>query len=77
MSTGASTSRIRGSRPRNAYTDISYTLHDRRIVPLLKMFLLDPVVRERVLFGTDFYLLEKDASERELSMAWARTRSPV
>jgi predicted TIM-barrel fold metal-dependent hydrolase len=52
----------------NAWTDISYTLHDARITPLLSLFLLKPELRERVLYGTDFYMLEQDASEREVSM---------
>ena len=52
----------------NVYTDISYTLVDQRIIPLLKMFLHDPEIRARVLFGTDFYMLEREGSEREVSI---------
>jgi hypothetical protein len=49
----------------NVYTDISYTLNDQTLLPLLKMILQsDDKIRERVLFGTDFYLVSKDISER-------------
>lgn len=50
------------------YTDISYTLVEERIIPLLKVFLHDPLHRSRCLFGTDFYMLERDGSEREVAI---------
>ena len=52
----------------HVYTDVSYTLVDERIIPLLKMFLHEPRVRDRVLFGTDFYMMEKDGTEREVAI---------
>ncbi len=53
----------------NVYADISYTLNDKSLFPLLKMILeSDQKIRERVLFGTDFYLVSKDISERLYSI---------
>jgi len=53
----------------NVYTDISYTLNDKTLLPLLKMILeSDQKIKERVLFGTDFYLVSKDISEREFAI---------
>jgi predicted TIM-barrel fold metal-dependent hydrolase len=50
----------------NVYADISYTLQDASLLPLLKMILeADDKIRTRVLFGTDFYMVSKDISERE------------
>ena len=46
----------------NLYTDISYTIFrfDDHI-PLLRLFLNDPNIRERVLFGSDFYMTRQVA----------------
>ena len=53
----------------NVYADISYTLNDTTLLPLLKMILeADSKIRERVLFGTDFYVVSKSISEREYSI---------
>ena len=53
----------------NVYADISYTLNDAALLPLLKMILeADEKIRQRVLFGTDFYLVSKAISEREFSI---------
>jgi predicted TIM-barrel fold metal-dependent hydrolase len=52
------------------YTDISYTVFaDEEYVHLLKVLLSDPAVRRRVLFGSDFYVVE-DAKleERRISV---------
>ncbi len=54
----------------NLYTDISYTIfYFQEFVPALKVFLTDPVVRTRVLFGSDYYMadIEQD-NERILSI---------
>ncbi len=59
---------IRDPKYPNIYTDISYTLHDERIVPLLKMFLNDETLRNHILFGTDYYMLEQDIAEREIAI---------
>ena len=53
----------------NVYADISYTLQDASLLPLLKMILeADEKIRERVLFGTDFFLVSKVISEREFAI---------
>jgi len=53
----------------NIYTDISYTLYDATLLPLLKMMLeANTKVWEHVLFGTDFYMVSKAISEREYSI---------
>lgn len=50
----------------NVYADISYTLQDATLLPLLKMILQsDEKIRRRVLFGTDFFLVSREVSERE------------
>ncbi|MFN2457841.1 MAG: hypothetical protein ABR502_06560 [Chitinophagaceae bacterium] len=53
----------------NVYADISYTLNDTTLLPLLKMILEnDEKIRSRVLFGTDFYVVSKQLSERAYSI---------
>lgn len=52
----------------NVYADISYILHDQTIFPLLKETLKPRYMqlRERVLFGTDFYVVRNHNSEKDL-----------
>lgn len=50
----------------NTYADISYILHDPQILPLLKQTLRDPALRERVLYGTDFYVVRNHKSDKEM-----------
>ncbi|MCW3108247.1 MAG: hypothetical protein JWQ09_2753 [Segetibacter sp.] len=53
----------------NVYTDISFTLRDEKLFPLLKMILeADEKIKERVLFGTDFYLVSTAICEREFAV---------
>lgn len=53
----------------NVYADISYTLNDTSLLPLLKMILeADEKIRSRVIFGTDFYVVSKAMSERAYSI---------
>ena len=59
---------IRSGKYPNLYTDISSTLHEDRYLPLLKVLLQDPALRTKVLFGTDFYLVEREIPEREFSV---------
>jgi len=60
---------IRSGKYPNLYTDISYTLHDAALLALLKTRLeSDEKIRERVLFGTDFYMVSKTISERSYSI---------
>lgn len=48
----------------NFYTDISYTLNKRKFFPLLKEILEIKAVRNKVLFGSDYYMVEIEAEEK-------------
>ena len=53
------------------YADISYTLSDDRTFPLIKLLLTTEYykpIRDRILFGTDFFVVSKAGSEREMSI---------
>jgi predicted TIM-barrel fold metal-dependent hydrolase len=54
----------------NLYTDISYTaFHSDRYFPLLGVFLEDTEIKDRIMFGSDFYMVEREkVSEREVSL---------
>ncbi len=49
------------------YADISYILHgDQAILPLLKQTLLHPVLKEKVLYGTDFFVVRNHKSDKNM-----------
>jgi hypothetical protein len=50
----------------NVYADISYILYKPEILPLLKQTLDNPNLREKVLYGTDFYVVRNHKSDKEL-----------
>jgi predicted TIM-barrel fold metal-dependent hydrolase len=60
------------------YADVSYTVSDDRTFPLLKLLLTSdyyteareghPSISSRILFGTDFFVVSKAGSEREMSI---------
>lgn len=52
----------------NVYSDVSYTLFEKSLFPLLKIVLQDPALKNKVLFGSDFYMTEIEESEREFSI---------
>jgi len=53
----------------NLYADISYNLSDHRMMPLLKVRLeTDPVLRNKILFGTDFYMVSMKMTERRATI---------
>jgi predicted TIM-barrel fold metal-dependent hydrolase len=53
----------------NFWTDISYTMHDEKYWPMLKVLLLtNEKLRSRVLFGSDFYMNEVEGIEKEWSV---------
>lgn len=53
----------------NVYADISFTLYDEKIWPLLKMLLQTSTkLKTRILFGTDFYVVAQKGTERRLSI---------
>ena len=52
---------------KNVYADISYILHTEKIKPMLRHFLrTNEKLRERILFGTDFFVVRNHKSERQL-----------
>ncbi|HEV7779617.1 MAG TPA: hypothetical protein VGO58_00045 [Chitinophagaceae bacterium] len=52
---------------KNVYADISYILHDDRgILPLLKQTLQNPLLRSKVLYGTDFYVVRNHKSDKNM-----------
>jgi uncharacterized protein len=67
---------IASGRYPNLYTDISYTAFTPRIpglyidlIDYLKVLLSNPLVRKRVLFGSDYYMVEQErVSEKEASV---------
>lgn len=60
------------------YADISYTLSDDRTFPLIKLLLTSEYysyasdgnlsIRDRILFGTDFFVVSKAGAKREMSI---------
>lgn len=51
----------------NVYADISYILHnDADILPLLKQTLLNPGLRKKVLYGTDFFVVRNHKSDKNM-----------
>ncbi|MHC4146305.1 MAG: amidohydrolase family protein [Planctomycetota bacterium] len=54
----------------NLYADISSTIFNfSENVPLLKVLLTEPEIEDKVLFGSDFYMMEKEKfHERDLSV---------
>jgi predicted TIM-barrel fold metal-dependent hydrolase len=59
---------IRDDRYPNVYADISYTCHDPSLLPLLKVLINTPQLRERILYGSDCYMVQLKESEREFSI---------
>jgi len=54
---------------RNLYSDISYNLLKTDLLPLLKVRLeANPNIAKKLLFGTDFYMVSTEASERQITM---------
>lgn len=52
----------------NFYTDISFTLNNQQFFPLLKILLEDEKIRRKVLFGSDYYMVETEADERRFGL---------
>lgn len=50
----------------NVYADLSYIIHSDAIQPLLKHTLRNPKLRDKVLFGTDFYVVRNHKSEKHM-----------
>lgn len=52
----------------NLYTDISFTLSEQEYFPLLKVLLSDTVLKNKILFGSDYYMVETEATERRFAL---------
>ncbi len=48
----------------NVYTDISFTASEKRFWPLAKVLLNTESLQDRILFGSDFYMVRIKAKER-------------
>lgn len=55
---------------KNLYTDISYTaFHTDRYWPLMSVLLDDMAINQKILFGSDYYMVEREKeTEREMSI---------
>lgn len=53
---------------RNIYTDVSFTMNNRDFFPLLKVLLNDSDIAKKVLFGSDFYMVETETDERRFGL---------
>ncbi|MBK9629501.1 MAG: amidohydrolase family protein [Saprospiraceae bacterium] len=51
---------------KNVYADISYIVHNPTIYPLLKQILGKDELKDRVLYGTDFFVVRNHKSEKQL-----------
>lgn len=51
---------------KNVYADLSYIIHSAGIQPLLKYTLSNDNLKEKVLFGTDFYVVRSHKSEKNI-----------
>lgn len=52
----------------NVYADISFTVYDKSLYPLLKNITNSILTKNKVLFGSDFYMLQKDYKERRFGL---------
>lgn len=49
----------------NLYSDISFTSHDKEFFPIIKELLNDKKTKEKVLFGSDFYMNSVNKTEKD------------
>jgi len=52
----------------NFYTDISFTMADMKYFSLLKVLLADQKLRKKILFGSDYYMVEVGSNERRFGL---------
>lgn len=50
---------------RGVYTDISYTMFNPDLFNLLKLSLQDETIKGKIIYGSDFYMIEQETSERQ------------
>ena len=53
----------------NVYADVSYIIHNESIQLLLKQTMTHEGLKNRVLFGTDFYVVRNHKSEKNIYAA--------
>lgn len=49
----------------NIYADISFIIYDERIISLLKSSLTVPHLKDRILYGTDFYVVRQKGTDKK------------
>ena len=52
----------------NFYTDISFTLNNKKLFSLLKVLLSDEKLRNKILFGSDYYMVKTESDERRFGL---------
>jgi uncharacterized protein len=52
----------------NVFADVAYTAYDTRLLPVIKVLVNTPKLRGRILYGSDFYMVQRDVTEREFSI---------
>lgn len=52
----------------NFYTDVSFTLEETKYFSLLKVFMTDEQLADKILFGSDYYMVETEADERRFGI---------
>jgi len=52
----------------NLYTDVSFTAHNQKFWPLLKVLLNTDRLKDRILFGSDYYMVRLKGTERDFSI---------
>jgi predicted TIM-barrel fold metal-dependent hydrolase len=50
------------------YADISYSAYDAQIHPLIDVLVRDELIGRRILFGSDFYMVQQNMTERAFSI---------
>ena len=52
----------------NVYADVAFTAFQRRFWPLIKVLMNTELIQDRILYGSDFYMVRSSVSEREFSI---------
>ncbi len=52
----------------NVFADVAYTAYDTSLLPVIKVLVNTPKLRDRILYGSDFYMVQRDVTEREFSI---------
>jgi predicted TIM-barrel fold metal-dependent hydrolase len=50
------------------YTDISFTMSDKAYFALLKVLMADDLIADKILFGSDYYMVETESNERRFGL---------